>query len=151
MTAANPSANPPETLRYAVRIDGNAHHFLCAPDQRLLVAMEAARGSDIMRRWMATIPVGCRRGGCGVCRIRVLDGDYETGAMSADHVSPGERADGYALACCVYPRGPLTVSLAPRHPNQVRAMERAQADPSQQDPSQQERAAKVAAEAGGND
>lgn len=132
-------------LHHRVRIVGNAHAFPCAGDQRLLVAMEAARATDVMRRWMATIPVGCRRGGCGVCRVRIVDGAYETGAMSAAHVTEAERADGYALACCVYPRGPLTVALAPRHPNQIKAMQAASAGPANQ-----ETAAATTAGTGGN-
>ncbi len=60
---------------------------------------------------LEAIPVGCRGGGCGVCRIRVLSGDYETQKMSRKHVRPEDQAIGMALACRVYPRSDLTVEV----------------------------------------
>lgn len=104
------SAGAPEApfadARFTITVAGGAKPFSCYGDQRLLVAMEQALSS--------ALPVGCRRGGCGVCRIRVLDGVYETASMSAAHVSAEEKAEGYALSCCVFPRSDLVVEAAPR-------------------------------------
>ncbi len=58
--------------------------------------------------------IGCRRGGCGVCRVRVLDGIFDTGPMSAVHVSADDREAGVALACCIYPRSDLVLQAAPK-------------------------------------
>ncbi len=85
-------------------VDGS--EFLCPGDERLLVAMERTIGR--------IIPVGCRRGGCGVCRVRIVEGAYTSGPMSAAHVSSAEQDAGYALACCVYPASDLVVELAPK-------------------------------------
>ncbi|WP_431475415.1 2Fe-2S iron-sulfur cluster-binding protein [Marinobacter sp. KM021] len=37
---------------------------------------------------MKCVPVGCRGGGCGFCKIRVLEGDFECGKMSKVHAPP---------------------------------------------------------------
>lgn len=75
----------------------------------------------MMAQGAKAIPVGCRGGGCGVCRVQVVDGDYETKRMSRRHVSEEDEAEGYALACRLVAHGDLTVrpalgSAVPRHP-----------------------------------
>lgn len=42
---------------------------------------------------------GCRGGGCGICRIRVINGEYTRGVMSKAEVTEEDAAQGYALAC----------------------------------------------------
>ncbi|MFA7431549.1 MAG: 2Fe-2S iron-sulfur cluster binding domain-containing protein [Rhodospirillaceae bacterium] len=99
---------------HSIRLKGLSRSFPCATDERLLVAMERARLADFGRAWDATIPVGCRRGGCGVCRVRIVEGSYTTAPMSVAHVSTEEQAEGYALSCCVFPQSDLLVETAPK-------------------------------------
>lgn len=87
--------------------------FSCGRDERVLIAMEKGGRS--------LVPVGCRGGGCGLCRVQVLDGDYVTGPMSKRHVSEADRSAGYALACRLYPRSNLRLAAAPS-PHCVRAL-----------------------------
>lgn len=89
--------------RHRVTIRDNGGSFTCGADDRVLIAMEKGGKADI--------PVGCRGGGCGVCRVRVLEGAFETGPMSKRHVGPDEKARGLALACRLYPRGDLLLAL----------------------------------------
>ncbi len=56
--------------------------------------------------------VGCRGGGCGVCRVRVIEGSYRTRRMSREHVSEDDEAEGYALGCCLYPESNLVLRAA---------------------------------------
>jgi ferredoxin len=50
------------------------------------------------------IPVGCVNGGCGVCKVRILEGEIKTlGPVSRAHVSVEEEAQGCTLACRVAP------------------------------------------------
>ncbi|PSJ46409.1 ferredoxin [Zobellella endophytica] len=58
------------------------------------------------------VPVGCRGGGCGLCRVRILQGPYQRQCMSRRHVGPGQAQLGYALACKVLPEGDLDIELA---------------------------------------
>lgn len=112
---------PEAAARFTIRVAGGAE-FPCYGDERVLVAME--------RSFHRPIPVGCRRGGCGVCRIRVIDGAYRTDAMSAHHVSADEKARGFALSCCVYPESDLVVEPAPK----PKAPATTDARPTQQEP-----------------
>lgn len=82
-------------------------------NERVLVILERAQGFGRLKNMPRKLPVGCRRGGCGVCRVRVTDGDFRTTPMSRAHVSAEEEAEGIVLACAIYPLGDLTLSLEP--------------------------------------
>ena len=70
---------------------------------------KAIQDTDVLE----AIPVGCRGGGCGVCRIKVVQGSYEAKKMSRKHVTEGEQAEAIVLACRVFPRGDLLVDVLP--------------------------------------
>ena len=57
------------------------------------------------------LPSDCRQGGCGTCRIRVLQGsvEYDEEPMA---LSPEEAAAGYALACQARPTSDLVIEVA---------------------------------------
>ena len=64
----------------------------------------------LRRLGVGGIPVGCRGGGCGVCRVEVVSGRWEAfRPMSTDHVSVEDRAEGRVLACCIRPSEDLTI------------------------------------------
>lgn len=77
--------------------------FEARSDEHLLRGME--------RLGRRGIPVGCRGGGCGVCKVQVLAGDYRTIKMSRDCVSSAEQAQGYALACRLYAESDLEIRV----------------------------------------
>ena len=62
------------TQKFSVLIEDSGETVLCETRDNVLRAMEA-----LGRRG---IPVGCRGGGCGVCKVQVLDGVYHTRKMS---------------------------------------------------------------------
>ncbi|WP_293396012.1 2Fe-2S iron-sulfur cluster-binding protein [Nevskia sp.] len=72
-------------------------------DEHLLCGME--------RLGRRGIPVGCRGGGCGVCKVQVVAGSYHTRKMSRDCVSSTEETQGYALACRLYPDTDLDIRV----------------------------------------
>lgn len=80
--------------------------FRCEPGQSVLKAME--------QQGLKCVPVGCRGGGCGFCKVTVLSGDYECGKMSKVHVTPESKACGEVLACRIYPLSNLTIECRPR-------------------------------------
>ncbi|ABM95234.1 MULTISPECIES: 2Fe-2S iron-sulfur cluster-binding protein [Methylibium] len=84
---------------YEVHIDNTGEAYGCADTRTLLEGMEA-----LARRG---IPVGCRGGGCGVCKVRIETGTVRTEKMSRAHVSVAEQAAGYVLACRAYPQSDL--------------------------------------------
>jgi len=78
--------------------------FPCKQDQNVLAAME-----KLGRRG---IPVGCRGGGCGICRVQVVAGaGYRTQKMSRAQVSEADLAAGICLACKLIPEGDLTLRV----------------------------------------
>lgn len=50
------------------------------------------------------IPAGCVNGGCGVCKVRIVEGRVTSlGPVSREHVSADEERCGVTLACRVAP------------------------------------------------
>mgnify|MGYP001589863247 CR=1 FL=1 len=90
-------------MAFRIHIENCNDSFPCSEGGDVLRAMEC-----LGRRG---IPVGCRGGGCGVCKVQVLDGRYHTGTMSRACVTADEEARGYALACKVIPDSDLTLRV----------------------------------------
>lgn len=57
------------------------------------------------------IPIGCCNGGCGVCKIEVIEGDYRKKRMSRKHVSEEDYSMNKVLACCIYPDSTLIINV----------------------------------------
>ena len=56
--------------------------------------------------------IGCRRGGCAICKVDVLDGDFSYDHPVADSViSDQERTDGTCLSCRAVPDSDLTIEM----------------------------------------
>lgn len=91
--------------RHQIALADEKASFIASPDHSVLVAME--------RAGQALISVGCRGGGCGKCRIRILKGEYFSKRMSRAWVSPEEEAEGTVLACRVFARSDLTIEPDP--------------------------------------
>jgi len=78
-----------------VVITNSDEAFPCYPGETLLKAME--------RLGRKGIPVGCRNGGCGICKVEITDGYCGVGKMSRAHISEEEEQAGIVLACRCYP------------------------------------------------
>ncbi|MCB1757307.1 MAG: 2Fe-2S iron-sulfur cluster binding domain-containing protein [Gammaproteobacteria bacterium] len=78
-------------------------NFHCQQEETLLNSMS--------RLGRKSIPVGCKGGGCGVCKVRIITGQYRLGKMSRAHVSLEEEAQGFALACRCYPSSDLSIEV----------------------------------------
>jgi ferredoxin len=83
-------------MRYQVTIDNTGETFRCDDEVNVLAAMEQACCHGI--------PVGCRNGGCGACKVRITSGSFHTRKMNRAVVSAAEESDGCVLACKTYPR-----------------------------------------------
>lgn len=91
------------TMTHRIEIVNDRQSFACGASTDVLRAMECLGRKGI--------PVGCRGGGCGVCKVRVIEGAYRTDVMSRACVSREERADGYALACKLFAAGDLRLQV----------------------------------------
>jgi ferredoxin len=95
--------------RFTVDVISTGERFQCGKDENILKAMERSR---IGLQMQHSIPVGCRGGGCGICRVKIVSGEVETKKMSVKHVTEEQRQAGFALACRAFPRSALTLELA---------------------------------------
>jgi ferredoxin len=89
--------------KHEVLIIDTGRRFQCSEDQNLLRGMEqiGVRG----------IPVGCRGGGCGICKVQVVSGRYRTERMSRACITEEEEQHGIALACRLFPAEGLSVRV----------------------------------------
>jgi ferredoxin len=84
---------------YTITIAETGESYRCHGERSVLEGMEALgkRG----------IPVGCRQGGCGVCKVQVLAGQFAKRVMSRAHVSVEDEAAGCVLSCRIRPSSDL--------------------------------------------
>jgi ferredoxin len=82
-------------MRYEITIENTQENYPCTEDQHLLQGMEHLGGRGI--------PVGCRGGGCGVCKVQVTAGSYVTKKMSRTYISPEDESNQVVLACRCFP------------------------------------------------
>lgn len=70
--------------------------YACATTESLLRGM--------LKLGRKGIPAGCVNGGCGVCKVRIVEGTVTSlGPVSREHVSVDEERCGITLACRVAP------------------------------------------------
>ena len=88
---------------YTITIDDTGDSYRCVDTRSVLEGMEALGKKGI--------PVGCVNGGCGVCKVQIISGEYEARKMSRSYVSAEEIAQGIVLACRVYPRSEIRLEV----------------------------------------
>lgn len=88
---------------YTITIAETGESYRCADHRSLLEGMEALGRKGI--------PVGCRNGGCGVCKVAVVSGSYQARVMSREHVSEAEQACGRVLSCRVRPTSDMQLQV----------------------------------------
>jgi ferredoxin len=93
-------------MAHQVTIHDTGEVFRCAEDVHVLAAMEQSHRHGI--------PVGCRNGGCGACKVRITTGRYQTRKMNRAVLSAAEEADGCALACKTFPRSDIALRVLGR-------------------------------------
>jgi ferredoxin len=88
---------------HAIVIVDDGQTYRCSEQRSVLEGMEQLGRKGI--------PVGCRNGGCGVCKVEVLSGTYRARVMSREHVSEEDEARGRVLACRVRPTSDLRIAV----------------------------------------
>lgn len=87
---------------YTIHIE-DGQSYRCSEEESLLRGMETLGHKGI--------PVGCRNGGCGVCKVEILEGSYAKRVMSREHVSEEDEAAGRVLACRVRPSSDVRLQV----------------------------------------
>ncbi len=78
---------------YEVTVQPFDHTFICEDGETIL---EAALRNKVYLRY------GCRNGGCGTCKVELVDGDVDLN-VSFYSLPPGERDKGIVLVCRSFP------------------------------------------------
>jgi 2Fe-2S iron-sulfur cluster binding domain. len=91
---------------WKVSVQSDGREVEVRPGETLFAALRRLDPGLILR--------GCRNGGCGVCKLRVVSGQYELGLCSASELTPSERAAGWVLSCKATPLSDLVVHVPPR-------------------------------------
>lgn len=89
-------------MTYRIQILETQQVFQVAPGETLL---QGALRHDV------ALPHDCQLGGCGSCRLKLVEGSVAYDEMPFG-LTPEEEAAGYALACQARPQGDLVVSTA---------------------------------------
>lgn len=76
--------------------------FTCRGDNTILAAA---------RQQMVKLPYGCANGGCGMCKIKIVNGNCKMKLYSKGALSDEELAAGYVLACKAMPLGDVVLEL----------------------------------------
>lgn len=88
-------------MAFNVSVENTAFRFPCEPNEAVL---------DAAQRAGLEIPYSCRKGVCGTCKGRVVEGQVR--AFAGDALGAAERAEGQVLFCNARPRSDLVI--APR-------------------------------------
>lgn len=88
---------------HVIQIEDTGETYKCDERISLLEGMENLGKKGI--------PVGCRGGGCGVCKVEIVEGTYKKRVMSRDHISEEEEAQDIVLACRCRPTSPVKLRV----------------------------------------
>lgn len=76
--------------------------------------LESKNLMDGLKGFCKLTPKGCHNGACGVCRVQVLSGKYETKKMNRVYISEDDERNNILLACRVYPLSDMEVEFLPK-------------------------------------
>ncbi len=103
-TQGHPKTATETTMpKFNVLIENTGEHYACSDARSLLEGMVALDRKGI--------PLGCRNGGCGVCKVEILSGDFVACIMSRAHISETEERTGTVLACRVHPTSDIRLTV----------------------------------------
>ena len=89
-------------MEYTITLRGG-ETYRCAGSETALGGM--------LRLGRRGIPVGCRGGGCGVCKVRVVACSYTSDKVSRACISEADEAEGITLACRIHPTSDLALEV----------------------------------------
>ena len=85
-------------------VDGHDVELECKPEESIM---------GTLSRHGFTYRIGCRRGGCGFCKVDLLSGEVEyTKTVSPTVLSADEREHGVCLSCRAVPVTDVVIRLS---------------------------------------
>src|SRR6476646_11126251 len=88
-------------FKVTLKARGQQFEYPCKPTETPLRAA---------RHLFIPIPTGCQRGGCGMCKVKVVSGEFDQELVrSHEALSDEELANGFALACCMTAKSDIEI------------------------------------------
>jgi ferredoxin len=105
------TAEVPVTLPAVLHPDtaSQAHCLRLEPSGKETVVRDGESLLDAALRLGVRIPNSCRKGICGTCFVHKISG--EVAMMHQGGIEDDDIEDGGILACCSYPRTPVTLRV----------------------------------------
>ena len=103
---------PPTTTRRPEEGRGHMPEVTILPDGLQVTAAEAETVLKALSRAGLTDRVGCKRGGCGICKVQLVLGEVRYERPVAESVlSDDERVEGICLSCRAVPITNIAIEL----------------------------------------
>ena len=90
-------------MSYTVLVKPSGHQFQVEEGESVL---------DAALRHGYAFPYGCRNGGCGSCKSKLISGDLDYGTNKATALSEDDIKNGLALLCQGRPQSDLTIEVS---------------------------------------
>jgi CDP-4-dehydro-6-deoxyglucose reductase len=98
-------------------------HLTVKPDDIEVTLLEGETILEGLYRSGYAYRIGCRRGGCAICKVDLLEGEVEYNRTVAETVlTDDERATGTCLTCRAVPVGDVTIALRDEHLRRVASL-----------------------------
>lgn len=94
-----------KTTNHKVFVIDQNETFFCSEEKSLLSGIEQINSRSIN--------IGCRGGGCGICKVKIIKGSFSRKKMSKAHITDENLKEGIVLACRVYPTSNLQIKTVP--------------------------------------
>ena len=89
-------------MEYKIIDINNNEEFTCLEDEALLSSMKRCHKGPIQ--------YGCGGGGCGVCKVQIIEGEYQIFKnMSKAHIKDEDKENNIVLSCCIKPLSNLKI------------------------------------------
>ena len=89
-------------MKHNILVKNKDKERACLEEKNLMSSLSVC--SDL-------VPKGCHNGACGVCKIKVLSGNFEKLKMNRKHISQEEEMNNIVLACRSFPKSDMEIEF----------------------------------------
>jgi len=69
---------------------------------------------DVLSVRAGVVPKGCHNGACGVCRVKVLSGEFKNLGMNRKLITEEDEANNIFLACRLKAKSDMELEMIPK-------------------------------------
>jgi len=88
------------------------HVLTILPDRITIPVQSGETILEASRRYGFSFRIGCKEGGCGICKVKLVSGEIDYQKVVADTViTQSEKSEGVCLLCRAVPQKDVVISL----------------------------------------